>query len=320
MKKKLCLDPVIQQMLNEYQPEQTEQVQEYLDHPEKLPVFMDLKVDFAFKFILGHKPILLKLLNDTLPVQVSDIEYLPNAIPVVSPKEKRAVFDVICTAKQTGERFITEMQCLPDIDMDNRLLYYGCSLVHSQVERGFKTYKLQPVYVLCISNYERPHADLQDEGSFFFGYQLREQSHPNDIFTKNLQFFFLELPRLKKVWDSLETNLERWCYLFGNLNKFAKIPNNPSGFDEVFELAKTGELNGEELKKYVTTMLSEYDKYVIGEYARQEGFKEGKAEGIAEGKAEGEAKGRAEGRAEAHKELLEKLASLGVSPDVIAKL
>ena len=311
MKKELTLDPVIEQMLNEYQPEHAEQVQDYLDHPEKLPVFMDLKVDFAFKFILGHKPVLMKLLNDTLPVQVADIEYLPNAIPVISPKEKRAVFDVICLEKHSGEKFIVEMQCIPDIDMDNRLLFYGCSLVHSQVERGHKTYNLQPVYVLCIANYERSHASLYDGGRFFFGYQLQEQSNPNDIFTNNLQFFFLELPRLKKVWDSLETNLERWCYLFGNLNNFAEVPDNPSGFDDVFNLAKTRELSGDELKKYIMTMVNEYDKYVIGEYFRREGVKEGEAIG--------EARGKAEGKAEEKERFINALRKAGVPEEVIAK-
>lgn len=284
-KKKPILDPVVAKMLQDYQPESTERVQDYLDHPEKIPIFMDLKVDYAFKFLLGHKQVLLKLLNDTLPVQVSDIEYVSNAIPVVSPKEKRAVFDVFCTAKNTGEQFITEMQCVPELDMDNRLLFYGSSLVHSQVERGDKQYLVAPVYVLCVSNYERKHSQNGDDEQFFFRYQLREQSNPDDIFTKNLQFFFLELPRLRKVWDSLETNLERWCYLFRNLNNFAEVPDNSFGFEDVFMLARTGELNHEELKKYVSTMLNDYDKYVIGEYARREGFNEGKAEGKAEEKA-----------------------------------
>lgn len=80
-----------------------------------------------------------------------------------------------------------------------------------------------------------------DPGQFFFGYQLREQSNHNDIFTHQLQYFFLELPRLRKKWEKLETNAERWCYLFGNLNNSAKIPQNTAGFDDVFALAQTGE-------------------------------------------------------------------------------
>ena len=98
------------------------------------------------------------------------------------------------------------------------------------------------------------------------------------VIEKQLQFFFLELPRLGKIWDSLETNLERWCYLFGNLNNFAEKPRDPAGFDDVFDLARTGELDGEGLKQYVSTMLNEYEKYTYGEYARREGYKEGREE------------------------------------------
>ena len=300
MKKKLTLDPTVEQLLKDYDAEKQNRVQDLLDHPENLSTFMDFRVDFAFKYILGHKPILLKLINDTLPVEVSDIEYLPNEIPVVSAKEKRSVFDVICTAKHTGERFLTEMQCVPDTDMDNRLLYYGCSLVHSQVERGDHLYKIKPVYVLCVANYTREHPSQSNNEKFFYSYALRESSNHEDFFSRNLQFFFLELPRLQKVWDSLETNLERWCYLFGNLNNFAKTPENMAGFDDVFEIARTGELTGNELKKYVVSMLDDYTLYTTTTYAHDEGVKEG--------------------RAEANKDIAQKLLSRGMDVEAISEV
>ena len=273
MKNPLTLDPNIARMLNDYGEEKANQVQDYLNHPEKIPMFMDFRVDYAFKYILGHKPVLLKLINDILPVDVSDIEYLPNEIPVISPKEKRAAFDVICTSRDTKERFITEMQCVPDLDMDDRLLFYGTSLLHSQVKRGTKTYRLNPVYVLCVADYVRPHVKLRDSDKFFFGYQLREQSNHDDLFSGQLQFYFLELPRLQKKWEILQTNAERWCYLFGNLNTFVKVPRDTAGFDDVFALAQTGELDGRELKKYINSMLDEYTVYTTTEYARQDAIK-----------------------------------------------
>jgi len=64
--------------------------------------------------------------------------------------------------------------------------------------------------------------------------------------------------------DYAETNLERWCYLFGNLNNFAQKPTDPAGFDDVFNLARTGELDGEGLKQYASTMLNKYEKYTEG--------------------------------------------------------
>lgn len=49
-------------------------------HPSRqdMPVFMDLKNDFAFKYILGHEKILIKLLNDILQKGIVEIQYLPN--------------------------------------------------------------------------------------------------------------------------------------------------------------------------------------------------------------------------------------------------
>ena len=149
-KNTLTLDPHIESQMLEQFDIQPEKVKPYLEHPERLSTFMDFRVDFAFKYILGHKPILLKLINDILPVQVEDIEYLSNEIPVMSIKEKRSTFDVICTSRGSGEKFIAEMQCIPDADMDDRLLFYGCSLVHSQIERGDDSYLLRPV--LCSAS------------------------------------------------------------------------------------------------------------------------------------------------------------------------
>lgn len=60
----------------------------------------------------------------------------------------------------------------------------------------------------------------------------------------------------------------------GNLNNFAKVPQNTAGFDDVFALAQTGELDSKELKKYINSMLDEYTVYTTTEYARQEGAKE----------------------------------------------
>ena len=131
------LDPTVKKQLQSITIIQDARVQEFIDNPSSIPTFLDFRVDYAFKYILGHKEALLKLLNDILPVRVDAVEYLPNEIPVISEKEKRSAFDVICTNKDTGERFLCEMQRLQDSDMDDRLLFYGCSLVLSFQKFGY---------------------------------------------------------------------------------------------------------------------------------------------------------------------------------------
>ena len=62
------------------------------------------------------------------------------------------------------------------------------------------------------------------------------------------------------------------------------MPQDTAGFDDVFALAQTGELDGQELKKYINSMLDEYTVYTTTEYARQEGVKEGLEKGEKQGK------------------------------------
>jgi predicted transposase/invertase (TIGR01784 family) len=285
------LDPAIEKQLFATPSELDARVQELLDNPSQIAPFMDFRVDWSFKYILGHEEAMIKLLNDILPVHVDTLEYLPNEIPVRSEKEKRAVFDVICTNKTTKEKFLCEMQRLPESDMDDRLLFYGCSLIQKQIKRKDKKYILNTVYVICVADYERAHPTPVPADDFLFKYRLRDERWPEDVMTTKLQFYYLELPRFQKGWEAAQTNAERWCYLFRNLYKFAGVPRDASDFEPIFEIARTEQFEEEQLKVYLNAMVTDYEKLVIGEYHEQKGFKEG----LEQGRAEGREQGRAEG-------------------------
>jgi predicted transposase/invertase (TIGR01784 family) len=285
------LDPAIEKQLFATPSELDARVQELLDNPSQIAPFMDFRVDWSFKYILGHEEAMVKLLNDILPVHVDTLEYLPNEIPVRSEKEKRAVFDVICTNKTTKEKFLCEMQRLPESDMDDRLLFYGCSLIQKQIKRKDKKYILNTVYVICVADYERAHPAPVPADDFLFKYRLRDERWPEDVMTTKLQFYYLELPRFQKGWEAAQTNAERWCYLFRNLYKFAGVPRDASDFEPIFEIARTEQFEEEQLKVYLNAMVTDYEKLVIGEYHEQKGFKEG----LEQGRAEGREQGRAEG-------------------------
>ena len=229
------LDPAIEKQLFATPSELDARVQELLDNPSQIAPFMDFRVDWSFKYILGHEEAMIKLLNDILPVHVDTIEYLLNEIPVRSEKEKRAVFDVICTNKTTKEKFLCEMQRLPESDMDDRLLFYGCSLIQKQIKRKDRKYILNTVYVICVADYERAHPAPVPADDFLFKYRLRDERWPEDVLTSKLQFYYLELPRFQKGWEAAQTNAERWCYLFRNLYKFAGVPHDASDFAPIFE-------------------------------------------------------------------------------------
>ncbi|MBQ7253595.1 MAG: hypothetical protein IJS30_02855 [Bacteroidales bacterium] len=84
---------------------------------------------------------------------------------------------------------------------------------------------------------------------------------------------------------------------------------NQAGFEDVFSIAQTGELEEKELRKYVTSMITEYDRKVIGEYFHKEGYDAGMVEGLA--------KGRKDGREEMRRETVKNLKAIGASIETI---
>ena len=112
------------------------------------------------------------------------------------------------------------------------------------------------------------------------------------------------LPRLGKIWDSLETNLERWCYLFGNLNNFADKPTDSAGFEDrlfplLFRASAYANMNVKQQQEVTHIMRTELDRIAENEYAR----KQGEASGIEKGK----------------EELAKQLLRMGVSAETIQK-
>lgn len=235
--------------------------------------FMDLRSDWAFKYFFSIKENLIKFINDVLPVSITDLEYLPNEIPVRSEKDKRSVLDVRC--KSGSDQFLVEMQRLDESDMDDRILYYGSTMLHNQVKRGDEEYLLQPVYVLCVADYDIKHNEPVPDGKFLFHYHNLEQEIQEPFDGDKIHFFFLELPRMKKIWQRTETNAERWSYLIENLSTFVKpLTGNLFGFDSILDNARIDTLSGEEQKEYVQDMVTKHYIRVTSEAAYNRGVED----------------------------------------------
>lgn len=141
----------------------------------------------------------------------------------------------------------------------------------------------------------------------------REKDFGDAFGNLRLQYFMLELPRLRKIWEKTTSNLERWSYLIENFHIFASVPEeNLFGFDAVIDSARIDRLSETEQQEYLNAMYSDYDLRVHTEGAFNDGVKKGREEGRAEG--------RAEGREEERKENICALIDAGVAPDVIAKV
>ena len=280
--------------------------------------YMDMRLDWAFKYILLKKEVLLKLLNDILPLTITDLSYLPNEIPVMSDKDKRSSLDVIC--ESPDGQFLVEMQRKHTADIDDRLAYYQATLIQRQVKRKNKTYRIKHVYVLCIASSVRNHSVKPPRNKILFSYDYQENETHELLENSKASVYFLELSRMKeRDWEKLRENPERWCFLFKNMSKFAKesdVPVDLHGFEDVLEAARIDKLSPEDMDNY-QDMLTAVKNEVRS--ARLYDLQQARKKGEAIGEARGEARGVAKEKVESARRIARAMRENGLEVDLITK-
>jgi len=105
-----------------------------------------------------------------------------------------------------------------------------------------------------------------------------------------LNMIYVEIPKLKKKEEELNSHLEWWLYVFQNLNHLQNIPKSLRGdvIEKVFDKAEFINLPKVEQDKYHKNLKVYRDLLNSFETAEKEGHKRGKIEGRIEGKIEGE--------------------------------
>ena len=244
--------------------------------------YMDLRCDWAFKYILQNKEILIMLLRDFISEEIADVEYLPNEIGKASETDKNIIMDVMCYAK-SGQRFIVEMQRKHKTSFKNRMLYYGASMLHTQLGRAGNYASLMPVYVICFTDFKLKHETDQ----LVYRYMLKERD-TGELYNNLLTLCFCELPRLEaKKIDGLN-DIESWFYILKNIHTFAGEPGDyGQRYKPVMEAALMNPLPDANKLQYFRAMVSEEERLDIAEACYAEGFDEGKVQGKAEGLSEG---------------------------------
>ena len=129
------------------------------------------------------------------------------------------------------------------------------------------------MYVLCVADYDINHSEPVPDGKFLFHYHNLEHEIQEPFDGDKIHYFFLELPRMKKIWQRTETNAERWSYLIENLSTFVRpLTGDLFGFDSVVDNARIDTLSGEEQKEYVQDMVTKHYIRVTSEAAFNRGI------------------------------------------------
>ena len=270
-------------------------------------MYMDLREDLAFRYCFGQdKESLICLLNDILGENITDLEYLPNQVIGPNLDGKKPIMDVYCRTP-SGE-FICEMQNFRSSDFYDRLLYYGSTVIHSNLKPGDK-YRFCPVHIVAFTNFERSHPAGVPEDRMTFTYHLREDECHIDMLTGSLAITLCELPRMKSArLEDARTPVEEWFVLFNNIANFAE---RPAALPKRLE----GILGRAEFMNTDTTMIAQYIEHIVTQEQIENYTQPAYEDGLKKGVEIGMEKGREEGREEVARALMEQ----GFDPSVIAK-
>jgi predicted transposase/invertase (TIGR01784 family) len=285
--------------------------------------YINLFTDFGFKKMFGeeaNKPLLIALLNDLLGVEplITDLIYLKNERLGTHSGQRSAIYDLYCTNQQ-GEKFIVEIQRVKQEHFKDRSLFYAARALQEEAKKGRKWYyELQNIYTVAMMDFA---FDNQQPDKYRHHVQLMD-TESKQVFTERLTFLYFEVPKFNKQLHELETNIERWLYLFKHLHQLEELPEelHEQVFVQLSHLAEIATMSEKEQQRYEESL----KHYRDVQATKMSLLKEGKAEGIALGKAEGRAEGRTEGRTEGKKEAIKMVIischSNGLSVETNSKL
>jgi predicted transposase/invertase (TIGR01784 family) len=238
--------------------------------------------DFGFKKLFGSEPnkiLLIDFLNQILPERhrIRDLSYSRNEHLGLNELDRKAIFDLYCIG-ESGERFIVEMQKAKQNFFKDRSVYYASFPIQEQAGKGEWDYRLEPVYSVGILDFI--FDDHKSDEELLHTVELKNQRC--EIFYDKLKFIYIELPKFKKQEDELETQFDKWLYVFRHLSNLQDRPPSLQDrvFQKLFEAAEIAKFSPEERDAYEDSLKYYRDLKNVVDTSREEGVQEGIEKGI----------------------------------------
>ena len=238
--------------------------------------------DFGFKKLFGTEPnkiLLIDFLNQILPEkhQIKDLTYSRSEQLGLNELDRKAIFDLYCIG-ESGERFIVEIQKAKQNFFKDRSIYYASFPIQEQAKKGDWDYRLDPVYTVGILDFV--FDDHKSEEELLHVVELKNQRC--EVFYDKLKFLYIELPKFKKQESELETQFDKWLYVFRHLSNLQDRPQKLQDkiFQRLFEAAEIAKFSSEEREAYEESLKYYRDLKNVVDTSREEGVLEGIEKGI----------------------------------------
>lgn len=253
--------------------------------------FVDVKNDVAFHKIFGNANrtvSLISFLNAVLGLEgtsrVAEVQIENPYLFPVAHGGKTVIIDVRAT-DQLGRKFIVEMQVADIEGFTKRTQFYA-----SQIARGEQYKELRPTHFIGILDFvatENPH---------YYSHHVTMDTVTGQRLLKDIQYFFIELPKFDKKLDELTTMIDRWVYFIKNAENLTIMPSDilDEGLQSAYEEAAKHNWSLPEMNAYFDAGAREADyqnaKEKAERLALEKGVKMGMEQGIEKGIEKGEEK------------------------------
>lgn len=211
--------------------------------------------DFGFKKLFGSEPnkeLLIDFLNQIIPDRkIKDLSYSSGEKQGLTELDRKAIFDLYCIG-DNGERFIVEMQKAKQNFFKDRSVFYASFPIQEQGKKNQWDYKLDPVYSVGILDFI--FDDHKEENELLHVVELKNQRC--EVFYDKLKFVYIELPKFTKKEDELETQFDKWMYVFTHLANLQDRPKQLQDriFTKLFEAAEIAKFSPKEREAYETSL------------------------------------------------------------------
>jgi predicted transposase/invertase (TIGR01784 family) len=131
-----------------------------------------------------------------------------------------------------------------------------------------------------------------DDTRYFYEVKLLD-TIAHSVFYDNLTFLYLQTPKFDKLEDEIETQFDKWMYVFKHLHHLTSRPVKLQGriFERLFEAAAIARLDPAEFGAYEASVKALVELRNAMDTAKDEGREAGKLEKAREVAARLKAKG-----------------------------
>ena len=244
--------------------------------------FVDVKNDVAFHKIFGnaHKTVtLISFLNAVMRLEgESQVVSVTIENPYMFPAShggKTVVIDVRAT-DHLGRHFIVEMQVADKEGFEKRTQFYASRDYAAQIDRGGKYAKLRPTHFIGILNFA-----ITTNPNYYSHHQTIDVE-TGQCLLKDIQYFFIELPKFKKALGQLESLMDKWTFFIKNAERLTIIPEDviDEGLKTAYIEADRHNWNEAELNAYYDAGARDADQIQERIKSKNEGKMEKEMEAV----------------------------------------